>query len=328
MIDKLEDIGFYTLSDKRVKQSNQKSQMWRCEILLTDKCNFHCPYCRGMYHKGDLEFSHVKKIIDIWCKDKPLKNIRFSGGEPLFYPYLLEVIDHARNKKIKRIAISSNGSLPYDRYEELMDHGVNDFSISLDACCSSFGKEMCGGINNAWETVVSNIKKIARKCYITLGMVFTERTIDTVVDVITFGSSLGVADIRIISSAQYNRMIKNLKKIPRNILDKHPILNYRVGHYLNERNVRGISKNDSHRCGLVIDDSAVSGNYHYPCIIYLREGGKPIGKISPNMRTERIKWYQDHDTHEDSICKNNCLDVCIDYNNKFREDNELEKRDP
>lgn len=316
---KLEDIGFYTLSDARVKQTNIFSPMWRCEILLTDRCNFSCPYCRGLKQKGDLHPYFVKTLIDYWCENTPLKNIRFSGGEPTYYPNLFEVVQYAQHKGIERIAISSNGSAPLNVYKTLMKLGVNDFSISLDACCSSFGKQMCGGIDGAWERVVDNIKEISKNCYVTLGMVYTEETIHTAPDVVEFGSSLGVADIRIISSAQYNEIIDNLEKIPKYILDKHPILKYRVNHYLNGRNVRGITKKDSNKCGLVIDDSAVSGQYHYPCIIYLREGGKPIGEVNPHMRKQRMLWHKNHDTYKDPICRENCLDVCIDYNNKYRE---------
>lgn len=322
---KLEDIGFYTLNDARVKQTSITSPMWRCEILLTDKCNFKCPYCRGMKNKGSLDINYVKKVIDYWCKDKLLKNIRFSGGEPTCYSDLYEVVEYAKNKGIERIAVSSNGSDKLENYKRLIELGVNDFSISLDACCSSFGKQMCGGINGAWERVVENIKEISKLTYVTLGMVFTEETVDTTLDVIKFGSSLGVDDIRIISSAQYNRFLKKLEQIPKGILEKHPILKYRVNHYLSNRNVRGITKKDSKRCSLVIDDSAVSGKYHYPCIIYLREGGEPIGEVNENMRKERIEWHLKHNTHKDSICKKNCLDVCIDYNNKYREFHELEK---
>jgi hypothetical protein len=64
---------------------------------------------------------------------------------------------------------------------------------------------------------------------------------------------------------------------------------------------------------------AVLGDDHYPCIIYLREGGRPIGKVGPNMRQERSAWCDRHDAHKDPICSKNCLDVCVDYNNKVRE---------
>lgn len=62
---------------------------------------------------------------------------------------------------------------------------------------------------------------------------------------------------------------------------------------------------------------AVNQGLHYPCIIYMREGGKAIGKVGDNMRAERKAWYENHDTHCDPICKKNCLDVCTEYNTRF-----------
>jgi len=34
------------------------------------------------------------------------------------------------------------------------------------------------------------------------------------------------------------------------------------------------------------------------------------------MRAERLHWLKNHQPCKDSICKNNCLDVCVDYNKK------------
>jgi hypothetical protein len=61
---------------------------------------------------------------------------------------------------------------------------------------------------------------------------------------------------------------------------------------------------------------AVKGDYHYPCIIKMREGCEPIGRIDGDVRGDRAKYYENHDTKKDPICSKNCLDVCIDYNNK------------
>jgi molybdenum cofactor biosynthesis enzyme MoaA len=53
---KLEDIGFYTLSDARAFNSSYNSDLMRCELILTDRCNFKCVYCRGLKEnlKGDM----------------------------------------------------------------------------------------------------------------------------------------------------------------------------------------------------------------------------------------------------------------------------------
>jgi len=107
-----------------------------------------------------------------------------------------------------------------------------------------------------------------------------------------------------------------ISQIEQEILDAHPILAYRVKNILEGKSVRGIQDDDSEKCTLVLDDSVIAGDYHYPCVIYMREGGEPIGKVSGDMREERAEWFNNHNTHIDKICSKNCLDICIDYNNK------------
>ena len=215
---------------------------------------------------------------------------------------------------VKRLAVSSNGSHPLARYLELIDLGVTDFSISLDACCATFG-DKAAGITGHWGQVVSNIKALAKRVYTTVGMVLTEQNASQVVDLVKFAHSLGVADIRLIPAAQSSDMIAGLENIPADILAAHPILCYRVCNMLAGRPVRGLAATDCRRCHLVQDDSIVAGDSHYPCPIYLREQGAAIGKISNFMRAERVAWFERHDTHADPICKKNCLDICADYNN-------------
>jgi hypothetical protein len=82
---------------------------------------------------------------------------------------------------------------------------------------------------------------------------------------------------------------------------------------------RGMVENDSNKCALVLDDSVIAGDYHFPCVIYMREKGEPIGNVLKNMRKERSEWFKSHDCFKDNICRKNCLDVCIDYNNKYKE---------
>lgn len=317
---KLEDIGFYTLEDDRAKSASDTSPLWRCEMLITSKCNFKCPYCRGTDKSADISFDEAKRMVDIWV-DGGLKNIRFSGGEPTIVPWLVDLVKYTKSKGVERIAISTNGSAKRELYDELIDAGVYDFSISLDACCATIGDMMAGNISGAWDKVVSNIEYISSKTYVTVGVVLTEDNIEDINTIIDYASNtLGVADIRIITSAQWNKPFSNIE-IPSHILDKHPILKYRWENILKGRNVRGVTEKDNQKCPLMLDDMSVKGKYHYPCIIKMREGCEPIGEMSDiaSVRQSRKDFYDKHDTSCDTICKNNCLDVCIDYNNKVRE---------
>ena len=149
----------------------------------------------------------------------------------------------------------------------------------------------------------------------TVGVVLTEANVEEFKRTVLFAHGLGVADIRIISAAQWNAPLEDLD-LPSEVLDVHPILAYRVANLRSNVTVRGLGPEDSDRCPLVLDDMAVLRGEHYPCIIYLREQGAPIGRVGPGMRAERASWAKDHDVKKDPICAGNCLDVCRDYNRK------------
>lgn len=310
---KLESIGFYTLSDERAKTASVDSPLTRCELVLSGRCNFRCPYCRSI-GGNDIPFFKALDIVNMWANDG-LKNIRFSGGEPTLYNGLEELVFVSKLTGINRIALSTNGSATRDKYETLLDLGVNDFSISLDACCAEDGDMMAGGRKGAFETVVKNIEWLSKHSYTTVGVVLTATNVKRTEEIIDFADSLGVSDIRVIPAAQYGVKLPVIN-VKASLLKKYPILAYRENNLRRGRSVRG---NPTRRCGLVLDDMAVMGDKHYPCIIYMREGGQPIGTISRNMRSERWKWSKEHDCTKDEICSNNCLDVCVDYNKKYWE---------
>jgi molybdenum cofactor biosynthesis enzyme MoaA len=303
----LDDIGFYTMTEERVRGLSDTSPMWRCEVEITSRCNFRCPYCRGLQAKGDLALNDVLDLIDLWMP----KNIRFSGGEPTMHRHLLDMVKYAA--KYGRVAVSTNGSQPWKRYRELIDGGVTDFSVSLDACCSQTADKMAG-IAGAYKTILDNIRRMAKEVYVTIGTVITEDNLNEVRDTILLAHNLGVADIRPIPAAQYGAALAKIN-LPQSVLDAHPILRYRMENAVMEEPVRGLRRTDSHKCWLVTDDSCVAGDKHYPCVIYMREQGKPIGEVGLHMREDRIAWRDNHDTHGDPICSGNCLDVCREFNN-------------
>lgn len=316
----LERIGFYTLEDKRAKHVNKHTPLWRCELILTDKCNFRCPYCRGIVdeHKGTMVYEQARSVVELWT-NQGLKNIRFSGGEPVYWKGLLDLVKYTKSRGVERIAISTNGSADLDFYKKLYEAGINDFSISLDACCAETGDKMAGGKKGVWEKLTGNIREISKLTYVTVGVVLTEDNIGEFHEIVEFASNdLGVSDIRIISSAQWNKALDEGLGISKEILDKHPILKYRVANIEENRHVRGITETDNHQCPLALDDMAVLNGYHFPCIIYMREQGDPIGKLGVTVRDDREAWYMKHNTFRDPICKKNCLDVCVDYNNRVR----------
>jgi molybdenum cofactor biosynthesis enzyme MoaA len=324
---RLDDIGFYTLCEERCHNLSDTSPMWRCELILTDRCNFQCGYCRGLRTdcRGDVPRERALAVLGQWIDDG-LKHVRFSGGEPTLYPGLDELVWRAR--ACDRVALSTNGSAPLSRYMELVSLGVNDFSISLDACCAAQCGKMAGiSAETMFRRLTENIRELAPITYVTVGVVLTDENHAGLAATVEFAHNLGVADIRIIPAAQNGNTIAGVEKIPPHVLDAHPILAYRVCNLRAGRPVRSIQEYDSHRCYIPMDDSAVAGRWHFPCVIYLREGGDPIGEVGPDMRAERVAWSENHDTFSDPICRANCLDVCVDHNNQcYRQDTQQRRR--
>ncbi|MFA5377883.1 MAG: radical SAM protein [Dehalococcoidia bacterium] len=309
---KLEDIGFYTLSDERARTATSTTAIKRLEILITDRCNFKCPYCRGMKPdlRGEVSFESFKATLD-HVGSIP-ENIRFSGGEPTLNLDLLKMVRYSNFIGTKRIAISTNGSAPLETYLDLIDSGANDFSISLDACCQVEFSKMSGG-SGEWNRVRENIRQLSRQTYVTVGIVLDQGNETEAERIVSYADELGVADIRIIPAAQFG---SSLARFTINNPTR-PILRYRINNAKNDVPVRGLSENDFHRCPLVLDDVAIAGGKHFPCIIYLREGGCSIGPVAKGMRNERERWFKETDVFKDRICRGNCLDVCRDYNNRW-----------
>jgi hypothetical protein len=83
--------------------------------------------------------------------------------------------------------------------------------------------------------------------------------------------------------------------------------------------VGGLNITDAKKCHLVKDDMAILKTKHFPCIIYMREQGEPIGDVKGKtliqIRQERKEWFETTNIYQESICRKNCLDVCRDHNN-------------
>lgn len=319
----LDGIGFYTMREARCRGSSATSCMSRCEMILLEGCNFRCPYCRGLSdqiygirRKKILSLEEIQRNIDYWCEGLPLEALRFSGGEPTLHPDIVAAVAYAKTQGIQRIAISTNGSASWDLYQQLLDAGVNDFSVSLDGCCSEVVESMSGGIKGCFSVISENIRKLSERTYVTVGVVLLPESIQRTLDTVRYADSLGVSDIRLISAAQWDQPIPALGQLEEALLAKYPILRYRAKNFERGITVRGLTDEDSPRCGIMWDDSVIAGDYHFPCVIYMREKGQPVGKVGPNMRRERMEWAEAHDARKDPICRKNCLDVCRDYNNR------------
>lgn len=133
-------------------------------ISLTEKCNLRCVYCvPPNVNIEEYDKNHSMSLDDFKSLIKGLSKvgitkIRFTGGEPLQYPYLEELVEYTSKVcKIPTISITTNGvGLKY-RIEKLKELGLNSVNMSLDTLERQKYKKITG--KDKFEDVIEAIDK-------------------------------------------------------------------------------------------------------------------------------------------------------------------------
>ena len=123
------------------------------EISLTDRCNLKCVYCmpEDKIYDSDindnLSFNDYKFIIN-GLAQVGIKKINFTGGEPLLYKNLLELIRYTTYEcNIDDVSITTNAIGLHEIAYELKQSGLKSVNISLDSLKSYKYKAITRGAN-------------------------------------------------------------------------------------------------------------------------------------------------------------------------------------
>ena len=98
-------------------------------VLTTNVCNYHCLYCHneGQPQNDMPTFLDVHDFERVFAASEqtPIRQIRFSGGEPLLHPSLFSMIEMVYRRHIYEIGMATNGSLvTEDIAEKLAEYNV------------------------------------------------------------------------------------------------------------------------------------------------------------------------------------------------------------
>lgn len=109
-------------------------------VSLTDACNLNCNYCtlgtdeeENVDHRPQQTAEKFIQLIALLHKNLHLESVRLTGGEPLLYRELPELILGIKSLGIKEINLTTNGFLLARKAEQLGKAGLNTINVSLDA---------------------------------------------------------------------------------------------------------------------------------------------------------------------------------------------------
>lgn len=291
------NTGFSEITSERARY--QGWGFWYCEIAVTGKCSFSCTYCNRL--QSEINLGQICNFIDKYVGS--LKHVQLTGGEPTEYPHIEELCTFIKERKIK-LGISTNGSAPWPKYLMI---DADMYSVSLDDYDESILVNR--GYKNV-STVINTIKCLAKNTYVNVGMVIDSLNVDRINKIIPFILGLGVADIKL-SVSTHDEVMPVFDDTD---YSKYPILNYRVNRFRQGKSMRGLSDDDDFKCGLVLNDISIVGEYHYPCLVYAREKGGPIGSLDGSVSFDRLQWYRSHTPKDDPICQKYCMDFKCEFN--------------
>jgi MoaA/NifB/PqqE/SkfB family radical SAM enzyme len=128
-------------------------------IYPTDRCNLKCSMCFERLRKprAELNLSAWQRILNQIRKFRP--RIHLSGGEPLLYPHIIDLI-----KLIKAydmyLVITTNGTL-LDKYAgDIVGNRVNQLHISIDG--PEPVHDRIRGVHGTFKKIMSGLKKIKK----------------------------------------------------------------------------------------------------------------------------------------------------------------------
>ncbi len=113
-------------------------------ISLTDRCNLRCTYCmpaEGLPFRAPdalMQADEITRLAMIAVRDLGVRQVRFTGGEPLLRKDLVDIIGSvARLRPRPEISLTTNAIGLASRAQELASAGLNRINVSLDTIHAS-----------------------------------------------------------------------------------------------------------------------------------------------------------------------------------------------
>jgi uncharacterized Fe-S cluster-containing radical SAM superfamily protein len=102
-------------------------------VEVTDRCNLNCDGCYRSRIDGDRSYETVCEEI-IECHRKTRCDVMVvAGGEPLLYPFIVDVIRFIRSRKIKPLILSNGALLTRSLALELKSAGLSRIHLHIDS---------------------------------------------------------------------------------------------------------------------------------------------------------------------------------------------------
>ncbi|NIT36051.1 MAG: radical SAM protein [candidate division Zixibacteria bacterium] len=101
-------------------------------LALTHRCNLRCRFCRARDEQfEELDTEGMMRVVDVLDRLGLAVLSVSGGGEPLLRADVATILTYAARKGFYT-KVTSNGTMPLERYGELLESEVKEIAISVD----------------------------------------------------------------------------------------------------------------------------------------------------------------------------------------------------
>jgi molybdenum cofactor biosynthesis enzyme MoaA len=322
----------------------------RLTVFVSHRCNMFCHYCQGPHLtvlEGDTDAKKTMLREDVQADkfgaylDEILqasdfiRHVHFTGGEATVNKQLPALIAATKARGLLS-SITSNGLAGPDFYERLVESGLSEVRISFDSADpATFEKSV--GVVGAFDKVVESIHKITglrdegkHDVFLVINACVGESSLKHMEETMSFMLTLEPNDLKFLLIVQDKSVVtqhesNGLTTELHRLLDPYPKERYyllrRKIDSLFDANSSGLEEAQAQthvkRCFIPMTERTLDGQNYYPCSIYLRHYGEPIGSLNESFERQQEKtlsFVESHNCREDPICLKYCVNCCKIYN--------------
>ncbi|MCX6744644.1 MAG: radical SAM protein [Candidatus Parcubacteria bacterium] len=321
----------------------------RLTVFVTHRCNLRCHYCNGPHMdlksgpvekkrgllRTKLHYKAFKSLLEKLKSQVKVKHIHFTGGEATLNPQLPQLVKMASEFGILS-SLTTNGTAPFEFYRQLIANGLTEIRISLDSDQAEKFDAIVK-VKGTFAKVTENIRRITQlrdeqgaDIFLILNACVSSASLAEMEKALDFFLSLKPNDIKFLTIAQDKENISLLKdealtKTLQSKLNEYPpqyfpLLRKKIAN-LFDPEATGFLDPQSAKlmksCFIPLTERTIDGKHYYPCSIYLRYLGQPIGHLSESFKVQQRKtteFVRQHDCKTDPICSQFCTNCCKTFN--------------
>lgn len=182
---------------------------------VTHLCNFRCKHClftaEQLSDETWLDRNSALSFVS-YLASKKVFHLSIAGGEPLLYPYIVEVVETATSQGIL-VALSTNASLLTDDMAiKLVKAGLRSIQISLDGPTESVNDSI-RGTGRFKKTILGLRTALKHGMSVYLAIVILRPNVNHIRQFVDFAVQLGVRGVKVQTLIESGLGLANISEI-------------------------------------------------------------------------------------------------------------------